>query len=431
MSLPDGSEQYTQSRVPDSAATVSGVQIAIVKIGVVLALPAFITGAQIGFSMGFARAVLAAAIGGAVLGVLTIMTATVGAISRQSTALIVRYAFGAQGARAISALLGATLIGFFAVTAEIFGRSLASLMDRVLSVQVPASACIVAGGVLMILTSIYGFNGLKRLADVAAPVKLLGLVWIVAIALRDHDTAALLATPATPASLGVGISAVIGGVAVGAAILPDLTRFARTPGHARAAAIVSYSVAFPLVLILAAIPSIMTAQADLVEIMIGMGLGLPAFLFLVFAAWTTNTSNLYSAGLGLSRLFGNAGFPLLAAAAGACGIVLALFGVTEWLLPFLVFLGIGIPPIAGVYLADFYIVRRQRYEERALHASSPIAWRAIASWCAAVAVGAASALGSIRLSGVPAIDSIVIAFGTYALMCIRRARVASVLEQQQ
>lgn len=431
MSLPDGSAQYAQSQVPDSAATFSGVQIAIVKIGVVLALPAFITGAQIGFSLGFSRAAVAVAIGAVVLGVLTTMTATVGAVSRQSTALIVRYAFGSQGARAISALLGATLIGFFAVTAEIFGRSLASLMERVLSVQVPASACIVAGGVLMILTSIYGFNGLKRLADVAAPVKLLGLLWIVAIALRDHDTTALLATPAAPASLGVGVSAVIGGVAVSAAILPDMTRFARTPGHARAAGIVSYAIAFPLVLMLSAIPSIMTAEADLVEIMIGMGLGLPAFLFLVFAAWTTNTSNLYSAGLGLSSLFGGAGFPLLAAAAGAAGIVLALFGVTEWLLPFLVFLGVGIPPIAGVYLADFYVVRRQRYDERALLDSPPIAWRAIASWCAGVALGTAAALGLIRLTGVPSVDAIVTAFGMYSLLSARQARIASVMEQQQ
>lgn len=431
MSLPGGSEHYTQSQVPDSAANVSGWQIAIVKIGVILALPAFITGAQIGFSLGLARAALAIAIGAAVLGVLTALTATVGAVSRQSTALIVRYAFGSQGARAISALLGATLIGFFAVTAEIFGKSLASLMERVLSVQVSASACIVVGGVLMILTSVYGFNGLKRLADVAAPVKLLGLLWIVVIALRDHDTASLLVAPAIPASLGVGVSAVIGGVAVSAAILPDITRFARTPGHARAAGIASYAIAFPLVLMLAAIPSIVTAESDLVEIMIGMGLGLPAFLFLVFAAWTTNTSNLYSAGLGLSSLLGDCSFALVVAMAGAAGVVLALFGITEWLLPFLVFLGIGIPPIAGVYLADFYIVRRRRYDERSLIGSAPISGRAIASWCAGVTLGAAAALGLIRLTGIPSIDSILAAFGMYSLVCAKHARPEPVMEQQQ
>lgn len=430
MSLSGGSEHYTQSRVPASAATVSGLRIAIVKIGVILALPAFITGAQIGFSLGFGRAALAVAIGGVVLGVLTMLTATVGAVSRQSTALIVRYAFGARGARAVSALLGMTLIGFFAVTAEIFGKSSASLIERVLNVRVPASACVVAGGVLMILTSIYGFNGLKRLADVAAPVKLMGLMWIVAIALRDHDVARLLAAPPLPVSLGVGVSAVIGGVAVSAAILPDITRFARTPGHARAAGIASYAIAFPLVLMLAAIPSILTAEADLVEIMISMGLGLPAFLFLIFAAWTTNTSNLYSAGLGLSSLLGGFSFPLVAAAAGAAGVVLALVGITEWLLPFLLFLGIGIPPIAGVYLADFYVIRRQRYDEHTLLDSAPISWRAIASWGAGVALGAATAFGWIRLTGVPSIDSILAAFGLYSLMGARQSRSAPVVEQQ-
>src|SRR5690606_38596117 len=155
---------------------------------------------------------------------------------------------------------------------------------------------------------------------------MIGLLWIVAMAMRGRQLEELFAGPVEPASLGVGISAVIGGVAVGATIFPDMTRFARSPGHARAAGIGSYALAFPLVLLLAAIPSIVTKEADLLRIMVTMGLGVPAFVFLVFAAWTTNTSNLYSAGLGLSSLFGSRSFPVLAAAAGACGIVLALLG---------------------------------------------------------------------------------------------------------
>lgn len=436
MSFPAASGEYTQSQVPDAAATFSAWQIATVKVGVILALPAFITGAQIGFSMGLARAAASVALGAAVLGVLSVLTATVGAVTRQSTALIIRYAFGTLGARLVSALLGATLIGFFAVTVELFGRSLAALCVEVLGLRASAVACIIGGGALMILTSIYGFRGLKRLADVAVPVKMIGLLWIVAMAMRGRQLEELFAGPVEPASLGVGISAVIGGVAVGATIFPDMTRFARSPGHARAAGIGSYALAFPLVLLLAAIPSIVTKEADLLRIMVTMGLGVPAFVFLVFAAWTTNTSNLYSAGLGLSSLFGSRSFPVLAAAAGACGIVLALLGITESLMPLLVFLGISIPPIAGVYLADFYVVRRQRYEPQALESLPRICWPAFAAWGAGFSVGMASAAGPLQLSGVPSIDSILTAFliyslaRAYSLVRAARARLATPLEQQ-
>ena len=418
-----GGGEYTQSEVPEAAATAGGLQIAIVKIGVILALPAFITGAQIGFSMGLVRGAISMAIGAAVLGVLALLTGTMGAMSRQSTALIVRYAFGTLGARIVSALIGITLIGFFAVTAELFGKSLARLSQSVLGWEISAAPCIIGGGILMVLTSIYGFNGLKRLADVAAPVKFIGLAWVAWIATRDLTLSDLLAAvPATPASFGVGISAVIGGLAASVTIFPDLARFARTSAAARHAAIGSFALAFPAILLLAAIPSVVTKQADLVEIMVGMQLGFPAFVFLVFAAWTTNTSNLYSSALGLSSLFPRTRFGLLATCAGAVGIALAVLGVTSRLVPFLVILGITIPPIAGVYLADFYLVRRRQYDAQALQALPTFCWAAFVAWGLAIAIALATANGLFRMTGVPACDSILVASLGYTAWGAIRAR---------
>src|SRR5690606_3549092 len=126
-----------------------------------------------------------------------VLTGTMGALSRQSTALIVRYAFGTLGARIVSALIGVTLIGFFAVTAELFGKSVARLSGSMLGEPIPAAPCIVAGGALMVLTSILGFKGLKGLADVAAPVKFIGLAWVAWTAVRDQTLEGLLAAAPT------------------------------------------------------------------------------------------------------------------------------------------------------------------------------------------------------------------------------------------
>jgi cytosine permease len=321
-------------------------------------------------------------------------------------------------------MIGVTLIGFFGVTAELFGDSLSKLSLSMLGFEAGRATCIITGGALMILTAIYGFQGLKRLADIAVPVKFIGLGWIVLIAMRDHQVSTLFTTPSEPSSLGVGISAVIGSLAVGVTVFPDLARFARSAGHAQGAAIGSFSVAFPIVLMLAAIPSVVTHEPDLVTIMVLMGLGFPAFILLVFAAWTTNTSNLYSASLGLANLLRRCSFPLLASGAGAVGIALALFGVTSHLMPYLVILSITIPPIAGVYIADFYFVRGQRYDQEALESLPALAWPAFLAWGLAVGIALATAGNLFRLTGVPACDSILIAFLSYTALNVIRAGAA-------
>lgn len=417
-----GSQQeYSRSEVP-AAATVSGFQIALVKIGVLIALPAFIMGAEFGFTLGLPRALLAMTLGAAVLAALSILTGTVAARSRLSTSLIVRYAFGPLGARVISGVLAITLLGLYGVTAELFGASLSRISEHVFGTAVGTAPCIIGGSFLMVLTTIYGFRGLQRLADLAVPVLLLALAAVAWSSAMQTSAAELWATPRDPASLGIGISAVIGGLAVGITIFPDLARFARTPGHAQGAAIASYGVGVPVVLLLAAIPSVVTGERDLIMIMTGLGLGIPAFVFMVFTAWTTNSGNLYSSSLGLANVFTRPSFPVLAAVAGLIGTVFALLGVSARLMPLLVMLGVTIPPIAGIYLADFFLIRRQRYDEAALETMPAVSWPAFAAWILAVAIALFSARQGIRLTGVPACDAIIIASVTYSSLAWGRLR---------
>ena len=104
-------------------------------------------------------------------------------------------------------------------------------------------------------------------------------------------------------SIGVSISVVVGTYAVGAVLVPDLCRYAKSIGHGIFAILLSLGVGLPLILIAAAVPSIATGEANLVAIMISLGLGLPALFVVVFATWTSNTNNLYSTSLGMATVF--------------------------------------------------------------------------------------------------------------------------------
>jgi len=88
--------------------------------------------------------------------------------------------------------------------------------------------------------------------------------------------------------------------------------------------------------------------------------------------------------------------------------VLALAGLAQRLTPFLLLLSVAIPPIAGVYLASYYIawVRREAQVRRAWRVDSLLAWLAGVAF---------SGLG-ISLSGVTAVDSLVVAMAAYVAL---------------
>jgi len=400
-------EEYANGPVPEPVAVVAGWRIALVKIGVIIALPAFVMGAEIGSAQGLGRSALVFAAGAAILTVLGMATGSMAASTRLSTAQIIRLAFGRDGGRLVSGVLSLTLLGWFGVTAQIFGESLAGI-GRQMGIDLGPTPYILIGGSLMITTTLFGFAGLQRLSNLVMPLVVLVLLTMAFLGWRMGGASLLLAVPADPPGLGIGISAVVGAMVVGATIFPDITRFARTGGQARIAALLSYGM-MPLVLILAAIPGIATGHRDLVALMVALGLGVPALLFLVVKAWMTNAGNLYSSSLGLSAALGRVRHHWVVGAAGAIGVSLAAMGVSSHLIPLMLAVGIAIPPVAAIYLTDYFVISGRRYDPAMMEVRSRVSVPAFLSWGVAIAVGAGASTGWYRLTGIPAIDAMLAA----------------------
>ena len=406
-------DDHSREPVP-VVESVSGWRVAMVIVGFAITLPLMITGSQVGLALGLRDAMLAFLAGGLVLTVIGSATAVVAAGTRLSTYKILEFAFGRLGAKIVSGVLALTLFGWYGVTAELFGRALSGSAADIYGFELPVMLGTVVGSVLMVAVTVFGFKALEKLSLLAVPLLVLFLAIVVARSLGGGGAASAGNGDLT---LGLATSIVVGAYIVGAVLVPDLCRYARSIGHGVLAIVLSLGLGLPGILAAAAIPSLATQEADLVRIMLGLGLGVPALCVIVFATWTSNANNLYSMSLGLAAVFERVGKGSLTVAAGIGGTLVAIAGVTEVFIPFLLTLGIAIPPVAGVYLMDYFIVRGHvaytlpmDSTERAVNPA------AFAAWAVATLVGAATARGWISLTHIPACDSFMAAAVIYFLV---------------
>jgi cytosine permease len=403
---------FSHDPVPDENA-VSGFRVAMVIIGFTITLPIFIAGSQIGLALGLRQSANAFLIGGAILALVGGITSYIGSKTRLSTYMIIQFSFGRLGGRAVNAIIAITLFGWYGVTAYLFGTASENAFADLYALHFGVTFFTIVGCVLMILTTIWGFKALDKLSVFAVPLMMTLLGTAVFFALKKLSFSEILLVQGSGMSAGKSVSVVVGSFIVGATILPDLCRYARRTWEGVAAAGISLGIVFPAVFFSAMIPSLATGEKDLILIMMGLGIGLPALVLIIFATWSTNSHNLYATSLTLSSIFPRYRKWKITIVAGVIGTILAALGIMDYFISFLLFLGITIPPIAGIYVADFFLLRHQKYDVSELAVRPDWNWIAFAAWITSSLIGIATVEGVFTLTSIPACDSMMAAFVLY------------------
>lgn len=399
---------YSRNRVPDDA-TIGGFRIAVVVFGIGVTLPIFFVGSELAAGLGLRDAALAMAGGCALVAALMIVTSIIGAQTRLSTYMIIQFPFGAGGARLVNLLLVVTYVGYFAATGDIFGNAIREALIAFYDFDVPRPACTGIGCVAMALTAMYGFRLIERFSAWTVPLLAVFMCYVVYLVVTQNDFDAILGAGGSGSiSFGTAVSTVIGANILMAVAGPDLTRYARTEWEG-VKSVSGLAIGYPLIMLTSAIPTLALGETDIMRIMIGLGVAIPALAILVFSTWTTNTINLYSAVLTLAASFRKLSDQRLAVAAGVVGTGAAVMGIMDFFLPFVLFIGIAATPIAGIYIADYFIVSRRSYELSSLAARPGFGWAALAAWLAGSSVSFAASGGHITLSAVPAVDGLIAA----------------------
>jgi len=342
--------------------------IACIWIGNALNVSTLMTGALLGAGLVLADAFWASLVGFGIVvayGCFVAMEATDLGLptSSMSTASLGR----AGGRYLISLVLGISLIGWFGVQAGVCGSSFSIAIAQITGFQPPVWACSAFWGALMLVSAVYGFEGVKWVNIVSAPLLFLICLYGVGVSIAGTGVDTVFNyVPAEGIGLVAGINIAVGLWAVGGATIGDFTRYARDRKGAVLSTVVGVLPLNVLVLMMGALLAMVAPESggDITVIFGALGLAVVGVVALVASTWSVNVGNAYSAGLAFSVMLGKGekSYKYTTVVAGTVGIVLAAAGILDTFSLFLTVLSACIPALAGTMIADYWLIRKARPE---------------------------------------------------------------------
>lgn len=409
-------QDWANERVPHESQKFIWLWLFLIQIGVAICLPVFVYGGQIANALSFKTLLIGLFAGGALTGVLAAITTAIGQKTRLSTTLIGQRTFGRSGNLFLVFFIFLASLGWWGVQTEIMASAFIAVMKETYAIELSKPFVVVAGGLLMITTSVLGVKAIGRLSYIAVP-GLLALIllplWMIASEGRMPD---ILGHVPAQQTMGLGflIASMVGGYMTGILIFPDFGRFLKTQTDAALASFLTCGVFYPFLVALSAVLAISLGTPDFIAAMPAMGLGLFALVVIVFATWTSNDCNLYSATLPVATYVPSLSRPVITILAGLAGIVFASIGLFESFIPWLVLMGVFLAPFVGCYVAAYFLNPSQYMEESDAVKTS---WRPLplAAWAAGSVAGLLTTpadgfgFGVFKLTSAPTIDAFLVA----------------------
>src|SRR5918998_978566 len=327
--------------------------LAIVLLGFTFFTPTMLAGAQIGAAFEVGTLIWVLVLGSAVLGVYVAIIGGIGARTRLTTVMMCRYSLGTTGAKFASLLLGGTQVGWYGVTVATLAGLTASALDW--SGRGIEIALMIAGGAVMGVTAYYGYKGMYALSVVSVPLLLVLAAWVTWRSLDEvggwSGLSAIEPTETIP--LAAAVTIIVGTFASGGTQAPNWTRFARTPTSGFWACLVAFLIGEFLMLFFGAIGALSFGEGDFVLVLYQLGLVGWGLVFLVANLWTTNDNTAYNFGVAGAEIANSRSKKPFVIGGVILGTLLAITGIYDNLIQYLVWLGILIPPVGGIVIGDF------------------------------------------------------------------------------
>ncbi len=354
---------FPLSPVP-AAARRGLVSISVVLLGFIFFYPTMYAGAEIGHACRFwPDLFLVIGVGSVILGLYVAALCAVSAESGLTTVLLARYAFGNRGARWADLILGGTQLGWFGVTVALMAKPFVDWLG--LDWADPGTMvfwCLVWSAAFT-STAYFGYRGMETLSLIAVPCILaLGALMTINSFAHARQTFGGISqiVPSGRISFATAMTLIVGTFASGGTQAPNWARFARNRRVAFLAGLLAFLLGNGLMLWFGAIGGNVYGEPDFAAVLKLQGLLGLGLVLMVLNVWTTNDNAAYAVGVAGTALFQfNRKRPFVLFC-GAFGFLIAISGAYDHISGWMAALGILIPPLGGVILSDYYLVRKRR-----------------------------------------------------------------------
>ena len=341
----------------------SYASLTIVWTGYVFVITSMMAGGGLAAGLKFSDILLVCILGNVFLGIIATLVSIISSKNGLSFALLTKYSFGINGSRIASFFVPFVNLGWYIIQAATYGHFIALIFDFG---PVGEGLCMILSAILM---GVFAFAGIKAIS-VLGYVSIPAIVFLsIATSTRAINMSGGLEsifsyTPSTVMAISTGITAIIGTwILSSATCIADIMRYAKSTKEAILSALTGLLLGNSLMIICGALAAIAVNNSDLPAVLLSMGLLIPSIILMTTNIFTTNAANLYSNSLNLSNSFNMDRKKMIIILL----IIAALATLTRpyeigFFFTFLETLGNVIPPLAGIIIADYFILNKGRYE---------------------------------------------------------------------
>ncbi|HWY95269.1 MAG TPA: cytosine permease [Steroidobacteraceae bacterium] len=419
------SDEFSTSPVPRERS-IPWWKIALTNVLFSICLPTLITGLDLAIAAPRRYFLSGILVGSLILTFIGILTSMLGSRTRLSSYMLARIAFGTHGSTLLNLAFALSLLGWFGVNINLFGDAMARLLAALWGYAGPIWPVELLAGLLMTLTTLVGLRAINVLSVIIVPVLALVCLLMLLESLKHGSVAGILGrAPLSGMSFGDAVSSVVGGFIVGAVIMPDTCRFIERPRGAVWTAVLTYFVSSVIVTVIGGIAALATGKVEILDLMLFMGLGAGAFAIVLGGSWILNALNLYSAVLSIGVAVPQSRREITTLVAGVAGTLVAFLQILDHFLTFLFYLSIVFVPIASIIIVDFFLLRPAAYAGAAINSIKAVETSALIAWAGGACVAVLGSAGVLRLTGIAAVDAMLVSALAYGALRWRPAAAVS------
>ncbi|NJN87240.1 MAG: cytosine permease [Leptolyngbyaceae cyanobacterium SL_7_1] len=401
------SEDYPLSAVPLESRKPFW-SLAPLLMGFALTSTTLFAGGVLGTAFNFGTILGLTLVGNTLLGAYCAALGYIASKSGLSTVLMARFSFGNIGSRWVDFILGFTQIGWYAVTNAFIADALSELIGLP---QEWRWLAIVFFTYAFCVTAYIGYTAMDWLSRLAVPAMLVLIAISLALGFRDAGDLFAL-EPTQQLGTGAALAIIIGSFISGGTQATNWSRFADTSKNAVGSTLLAFLGINALLVFAGAFCTLVYGSENLIQAMATQGILLGGVILLILNVWTTQDNTIYAFSIAGTNFFRTTKRHAFVLGGATLALVLALGGIYELMIPYLLFLGSVIPPIGGIIMADFWLRHRGQFPD--LDTPLPaFNWAGVISYVVAAIAAYFTGQASI---GVAPINAVIIAAVLYAIL---------------